>query len=95
MLKPCFLHPAEAFEAVGVYDPAAGDEERAADGAGRGSLAPKPPTTESAGKHRDDRSQLKHAGDTTVVNPKTLAFSARLGFSIATGLDEASTRSSA
>ena len=42
------------------------------------------PTAESAGKHRDDRThELKHADDTAAF-PRTLAFSDRSEFLVAT-----------
>src|ERR1035437_5796549 len=44
------------------------------------------PTTESAGNNRDDRSlELKHAGDSTATDLKTLDFPARSEFFLATG----------
>jgi hypothetical protein len=43
------------------------------------------PATESADKNRNDETQEReHAGDTTAAHPKTLDFSTRLGFSVAT-----------
>src|SRR6266849_5636986 len=43
------------------------------------------PATESADKNRNDKTQEReHAGDTTAAHPKTLDFSTRLGFSVAT-----------
>src|ERR1035437_1168021 len=45
------------------------------------------PTTESAGNNRDDRSlELKHAGDSTATDLKTLDFPARSEFLLATGV---------
>jgi hypothetical protein len=44
------------------------------------------PTAESAGKHRHDgMHELRHAGDTTAAHPKTLDFSERAEFLVATG----------